>query len=143
MNSLLILWVNTLSCSLPRLKTLLTPVRLCYWFIEVNGRKGSPFRKARTCDLREYVDFFSTNFSSSSNIYQVGGELTNSPKPTRRSRCAYRFQFPRMFRPLFHTSIHRDEYELMTKVAVFGWNFCIALAAGNSTIWKPSPTTPL
>jgi aldehyde dehydrogenase family 7 protein A1 len=28
-------------------------------------------------------------------------------------------------------------------VAVFGWNFCIALAAGNSTIWKPSPTTPL
>lgn len=29
------------------------------------------------------------------------------------------------------------------KVAVFGWNFCIALAAGNSTIWKPSPTTPL
>lgn len=28
-------------------------------------------------------------------------------------------------------------------VAVYGWNFCIALAAGNSTIWKPSPTTPL
>jgi aldehyde dehydrogenase family 7 protein A1 len=31
----------------------------------------------------------------------------------------------------------------MIQVAVFGWNFCIALAAGNSTIWKPSPTTPL
>ena len=26
---------------------------------------------------------------------------------------------------------------------MFGWNFCVALAAGNSTIWKPSPTTPL
>jgi len=28
-------------------------------------------------------------------------------------------------------------------VAVYGWNFAIALATGNATIWKPSPTTPL
>jgi aldehyde dehydrogenase family 7 protein A1 len=28
-------------------------------------------------------------------------------------------------------------------VAVYGWNFSIAFVAGNSTIWKPSPTTPL
>lgn len=28
-------------------------------------------------------------------------------------------------------------------VAVYGWNFAVALAAGNATIWKPSPTTPL
>lgn len=28
-------------------------------------------------------------------------------------------------------------------VAVYGWNFSVALAAGNATIWKPSPTTPL
>ncbi|BEI85562.1 hypothetical protein CcaverHIS002_0509630 [Cutaneotrichosporon cavernicola] len=28
-------------------------------------------------------------------------------------------------------------------VAVYGWNFAIAFVAGNSTIWKPSPTTPL
>ncbi|TEB26871.1 succinate-semialdehyde dehydrogenase [Coprinellus micaceus] len=28
-------------------------------------------------------------------------------------------------------------------VAVYGWNFALSLAAGNATIWKPSPTTPL
>ncbi|EIW69829.1 hypothetical protein TREMEDRAFT_61600 [Tremella mesenterica DSM 1558] len=28
-------------------------------------------------------------------------------------------------------------------VAVYGWNLAIALATGNSTIWKPSITTPL
>ncbi|ORY35667.1 Aldehyde/histidinol dehydrogenase [Naematelia encephala] len=28
-------------------------------------------------------------------------------------------------------------------VAVYGWNLALALATGNSTIWKPSPTTPL
>ncbi|CAA7269910.1 unnamed protein product [Cyclocybe aegerita] len=28
-------------------------------------------------------------------------------------------------------------------VAVYGWNFALAMAAGNATIWKPSPTTPL
>ncbi|GMK54485.1 hypothetical protein CspeluHIS016_0110710 [Cutaneotrichosporon spelunceum] len=28
-------------------------------------------------------------------------------------------------------------------VAVYGWNFAIAFVTGNSTIWKPSPTTPL
>ncbi|ODN99344.1 aldehyde dehydrogenase family 7 member A1 [Cryptococcus wingfieldii CBS 7118] len=28
-------------------------------------------------------------------------------------------------------------------VAVYGWNLSIALATGNSTIWKPAPSTPL
>ncbi|KAI0052383.1 NAD-aldehyde dehydrogenase [Auriscalpium vulgare] len=28
-------------------------------------------------------------------------------------------------------------------VAVYGWNLCISMAAGNATIWKPSPSTPL
>ncbi|KAG6380151.1 Aldehyde/histidinol dehydrogenase [Boletus reticuloceps] len=28
-------------------------------------------------------------------------------------------------------------------VAVYGWNFSLSFAAGNATIWKPSPTTPL
>ncbi|VDB83209.1 unnamed protein product [Peniophora sp. CBMAI 1063] len=28
-------------------------------------------------------------------------------------------------------------------VAVYGWNLSISLAAGNATLWKPSPTTPL
>jgi len=28
-------------------------------------------------------------------------------------------------------------------VAVYGWNLGLSLAAGNATIWKPSPTTPL
>lgn len=28
-------------------------------------------------------------------------------------------------------------------VAVHGWNFCLSFVAGNATIWKPSPTTPL
>ncbi|KAI9463977.1 NAD-aldehyde dehydrogenase [Lactarius psammicola] len=28
-------------------------------------------------------------------------------------------------------------------VAVYGWNLSISMAAGNATIWKPSPTTPL
>ncbi|KAJ7094026.1 NAD-aldehyde dehydrogenase [Mycena belliarum] len=28
-------------------------------------------------------------------------------------------------------------------VAVYGWNLSLALATGNATIWKPSPTTPL
>ncbi|TFY63742.1 hypothetical protein EVG20_g6186 [Dentipellis fragilis] len=28
-------------------------------------------------------------------------------------------------------------------VAVYGWNLAISLAAGNATIWKPAPTTPL
>ncbi|KJA17793.1 hypothetical protein HYPSUDRAFT_45979 [Hypholoma sublateritium FD-334 SS-4] len=28
-------------------------------------------------------------------------------------------------------------------VAVYGWNLSLSLAAGNATIWKPSPTTPL
>ncbi|KAI9513438.1 NAD-aldehyde dehydrogenase [Russula earlei] len=28
-------------------------------------------------------------------------------------------------------------------VAVYGWNLAISMAAGNATIWKPSPTTPL
>lgn len=28
-------------------------------------------------------------------------------------------------------------------MAVYGWNLAIALVTGNSTIWKPSPTTPL
>ncbi|KAL0061679.1 hypothetical protein AAF712_011485 [Marasmius tenuissimus] len=28
-------------------------------------------------------------------------------------------------------------------VAVYGWNLALSLAAGNATIWKPSPTTPL
>lgn len=32
---------------------------------------------------------------------------------------------------------------LIWQVAVYGWNLAIALATGNSTIWKPSPTTPL
>jgi aldehyde dehydrogenase family 7 protein A1 len=27
--------------------------------------------------------------------------------------------------------------------AVFGWNNAIALTCGNSTVWKPAPTTPL
>jgi aldehyde dehydrogenase family 7 protein A1 len=26
---------------------------------------------------------------------------------------------------------------------VYGWNLAIAMITGNSTIWKPSPTTPL
>ncbi|KAJ6588428.1 NAD-aldehyde dehydrogenase [Mycena capillaripes] len=28
-------------------------------------------------------------------------------------------------------------------VAVYGWNLALSFAAGNATIWKPSPTTPL
>ncbi|KAJ7704312.1 NAD-aldehyde dehydrogenase [Mycena rosella] len=28
-------------------------------------------------------------------------------------------------------------------MAVYGWNLSLSLAAGNATIWKPSPTTPL
>ncbi|KZT43445.1 NAD-aldehyde dehydrogenase [Sistotremastrum suecicum HHB10207 ss-3] len=28
-------------------------------------------------------------------------------------------------------------------VAVYGWNFALSFAAGNATLWKPSPTTPL
>ncbi|KAI0694506.1 NAD-aldehyde dehydrogenase [Cytidiella melzeri] len=28
-------------------------------------------------------------------------------------------------------------------VAVYGWNLALSFAAGNSTLWKPSPTTPL
>ncbi|KIY68485.1 NAD-aldehyde dehydrogenase [Cylindrobasidium torrendii FP15055 ss-10] len=28
-------------------------------------------------------------------------------------------------------------------VAVYGWNFSLSFAAGNATIWKPSPSTPL
>lgn len=28
-------------------------------------------------------------------------------------------------------------------VAVYGWNLAIAIATGNTTLWKPSPTTPL
>lgn len=28
-------------------------------------------------------------------------------------------------------------------VAVHGWNFCLSFIAGNATVWKPSPTTPL
>jgi aldehyde dehydrogenase family 7 protein A1 len=28
-------------------------------------------------------------------------------------------------------------------VAVYGWNLSLSLAAGNATIWKPSPSTPL
>ncbi|KAL1658438.1 Aldehyde/histidinol dehydrogenase [Schizophyllum commune] len=28
-------------------------------------------------------------------------------------------------------------------VAVYGWNLSLSLVAGNTTIWKPSPTTPL
>ncbi|KAG8712150.1 hypothetical protein FRC11_000918 [Ceratobasidium sp. 423] len=28
-------------------------------------------------------------------------------------------------------------------VAVYGWNLSLSLAAGNATLWKPSPTTPL
>ena len=28
-------------------------------------------------------------------------------------------------------------------VAVHGWNFCLSFVAGNATIWKPSPSTPL
>ncbi|QRV84942.1 aldehyde dehydrogenase family protein [Ceratobasidium sp. AG-Ba] len=28
-------------------------------------------------------------------------------------------------------------------IAVYGWNLSLSLAAGNATIWKPSPTTPL
>ncbi|EIW79561.1 NAD-aldehyde dehydrogenase [Coniophora puteana RWD-64-598 SS2] len=28
-------------------------------------------------------------------------------------------------------------------VAVYGWNFSLSFAAGNATVWKPSPSTPL
>ncbi|KAI5115860.1 hypothetical protein M0805_003826 [Coniferiporia weirii] len=28
-------------------------------------------------------------------------------------------------------------------VAVYGWNLSLSLAAGNATLWKPSPSTPL
>ncbi|KAG9078702.1 hypothetical protein FS749_009241 [Ceratobasidium sp. UAMH 11750] len=28
-------------------------------------------------------------------------------------------------------------------IAVYGWNLSLSLAAGNATLWKPSPTTPL
>ncbi|KAK2460778.1 hypothetical protein APHAL10511_007248 [Amanita phalloides] len=28
-------------------------------------------------------------------------------------------------------------------VAVYGWNLALSMAAGNATLWKPSPTTPL
>ena len=28
-------------------------------------------------------------------------------------------------------------------MAVYGWNLAIAIATGNTTLWKPSPTTPL
>ncbi|CDO74597.1 hypothetical protein BN946_scf184586.g2 [Trametes cinnabarina] len=28
-------------------------------------------------------------------------------------------------------------------VAVYGWNLALSLAAGNATIWKPAPSTPL
>jgi aldehyde dehydrogenase family 7 member A1 len=28
-------------------------------------------------------------------------------------------------------------------VAVYGWNFALSFAAGNATLWKPSPSTPL
>ncbi|KAF8336651.1 NAD-aldehyde dehydrogenase [Cantharellus anzutake] len=28
-------------------------------------------------------------------------------------------------------------------VAVYGWNLSLSLAAGNATLWKPAPTTPL
>ncbi|KAA1478507.1 NAD-aldehyde dehydrogenase [Dentipellis sp. KUC8613] len=28
-------------------------------------------------------------------------------------------------------------------VAVYGWNLAISLAAGNATVWKPAPSTPL
>jgi aldehyde dehydrogenase family 7 member A1 len=28
-------------------------------------------------------------------------------------------------------------------VAVYGWNFALSLVAGNATLWKPAPSTPL
>jgi len=28
-------------------------------------------------------------------------------------------------------------------VAVYGWNLALSLTAGNATLWKPSPSTPL
>ncbi|KIJ47500.1 hypothetical protein M422DRAFT_248921 [Sphaerobolus stellatus SS14] len=28
-------------------------------------------------------------------------------------------------------------------VAVYGWNLALSMAAGNATLWKPSPSTPL
>ncbi|KDQ07523.1 hypothetical protein BOTBODRAFT_38714 [Botryobasidium botryosum FD-172 SS1] len=28
-------------------------------------------------------------------------------------------------------------------VAVYGWNLALSMAAGNATVWKPSPSTPL
>ncbi|KIM92238.1 hypothetical protein PILCRDRAFT_57516 [Piloderma croceum F 1598] len=28
-------------------------------------------------------------------------------------------------------------------IAVYGWNLALSLAAGNATLWKPSPSTPL
>ena len=28
-------------------------------------------------------------------------------------------------------------------VAVYGWNLSLSLAAGNATLWKPAPSTPL
>ena len=28
-------------------------------------------------------------------------------------------------------------------VAVYGWNLALSFAAGNATIWKPAPSTPL
>jgi len=64
--------------------------------------------------------------------------LIPSPKSTGRSRYPNSLQFPcKPPNPQTKTTQADDQ------VAVFGWNFCIALAAGNSTIWKPSPTTPL
>ena len=81
----------------------------------------------------EHVIYESKSFHSG-----YGQVLISSPKSTGRSRYPNSIQFPsKPPDPPFTTSQADDQ------VAVFGWNFCIALAAGNSTIWKPSPTTPL
>ena len=34
-------------------------------------------------------------------------------------------------------------YAFNFPVAVYGWNLALSLAAGNATLWKPSPSTSL
>jgi aldehyde dehydrogenase family 7 protein A1 len=75
-------------------------------------------------------------YESRSSHSEYDQELISSPKSTGRSWYPDSVQFPSKT-PKSLKNPADDQ------VAVFGWNFCIALAAGNSTIWKPSPTTPL
>jgi aldehyde dehydrogenase family 7 protein A1 len=75
-------------------------------------------------------------YESRSSHSEYHQELISSPESTGRSRNFNSIQ-------LSGKTPKTLKNPADDQVAVFGWNFCIALAAGNSTIWKPSPTTPL